>query len=275
MGSPCFYYYPVAGSLETVNLGALRLSDLIVGTVRDTIDGYSRTGTMYRDSGGSRQRVRIVVERFRDIALQRKLESMSAHLERGGSVGFCVDEDKLWGSFMTSASSATRGTVALNTSGNLWSAWSSGALGTLDEVCVNSAPPESTRDYHQILGSLTASSTVVSLDSGLTYTSTVGPILVRYRDFWPALKMPGGQVDRLSERPILTNFRRLGYTLDLTLEEDWGTLSAWANNDPTTGSAGDRSASYYGFGVDEVSTGYNAYNPHDLVSPYGQGYGGT
>ena len=275
MGSPTFYYYPdgAAGTLEVVSLGPLRLSDLIVGTVRDTIDGYSRTGSLYRDSGGSRQRVRIVVERFRDLSLQRKIESMSAHLERGGAVGFCVDADKLWGSFATPARAPNRGAVALQTTGNVWSAWSAGALDTLDELCINSAPPESTRDYQQLMGTLSSTDTLVSFDAGLTYTSTVSPVLVRYRDFWPSLKMPGGGVDRLGDRPILSNFRRLGYTLDLTLEEDWGGLIGWAETVGAAPSTTLRSPSFYGSG-DSVASGYQTYMPVERVSPYGQGFGG-
>ena len=256
MGSPCFYFYPagVSGTLQVVSLGALRLSDLVVGTVRDTMDGYARTGEMYRDSGGSRQRVRIVCERFTDLALVRKLENMSSHLERGGYVGFVVDNDKLWGGMMwATSSSANRGTTAFNTTSNRWSTWNAGSLAIGDEVCIASSPPESHRDYRTLAATLASADMAVTLAEGLTYTSTTAPGIVRWRDFWPCLAMPGGRVDQLSERPIVSWFRRRGDTLDITLEEDWGALLAWGDTDSGGPGLAEVSPSFYAPGRPNTS----------------------
>ena len=225
MGNPCFYYYPkTAGTLHKIDLGSLRLSDLLITPIRSVADTVSRAGTLSRDVGGMRLQVQIVAERFSDDALVRKIRNMGNHLERGGSVGFTLDTAKLWAGFVD-PSPIYQGTLTLPTPGsNAWSAWSAGTMVDDDPVVVQSAPPESALEHHTTNGAIGLSGFVVPIDNATGSDFLQGPILVRYRDFWPALKMSEDQVRSLAGRSICHSHRRLNHTLDVTLVEDWGTI---------------------------------------------------
>ena len=56
----------------------------------------------------------------------------------------------------------------------------------------------------------------------LVYTHRNAPIMVRSRDFYPALVMPQERVNE----PIVESNHRISYTLELTLVEDWGCIAA-------------------------------------------------
>ena len=225
MGNPCFYYYPVAGgALQKIDLGTLRLSDLLITPIRAVADTVSRAGTLSRDVGGMRLQVQIVAERFSNDTLVRQLRNMGNHLERGGSVGFTLDTAKLWAGFVD-PSPIYQGATTLSTPGsNSWSSWSAGTLADDDPIVIQSAPPESVLEHHTANGSLSATGFSVAVDNATGSDFLQGPILVRYRDFWPALKMAGDEVRALAERDICQSHRRLNHTLDVTLVEDWGTI---------------------------------------------------
>lgn len=237
MGNPAFYYYPDEyGTLEVVDLGAHRLSDLIVGQAREATDAVSRAGTLYRDAGGMRLVVRIIVERFSDDALVRDLSAMSSHLERGGVVGFTRDTDRAWGAFVdTSATMPVRGTTRLATpGGNAWAGWAPNNPPTGGEVAIQSAHPESVFELDTIAG-WGLGGAWFDLSGGLRYTRHVTPVLARWRDFFPALKMPDSQVGALSAAPMVQSHRRLNHTLDVTLIEDWGAIQAAQSTGVWTG----------------------------------------
>lgn len=229
MGNPCFYWYPVAGKgLHTADFGALRLSDLQVRQLRDVSDSVSRSGATSRDVGGMRLSIQIVAERFVDDGLVRKLRNMQNHLERGGAVGFCLDTARLWAGYASGHS--TPGNlyqghrVITVPASNSWSSWSAGSLADDDPITIQSAPPESIMEHHTLNGTLGATATTVNLDNDTENDYHQTPFLVRYRDFWPALKLDEAGVAGLAERAIVLSHRRLNHTLDVTLVEDWATL---------------------------------------------------
>tara|TARA_R110002020_G_scaffold12872_5_gene46773 strand:- start:1240 stop:2025 length:786 start_codon:yes stop_codon:yes gene_type:complete len=243
MGNPAIYFYPdPEGSLEVLDFGE-PLSDLQITQLRDVIDGYSRGGSFHRVTGASRLEIRIILENFTSASLVRKFETLSAHLERGGAIGFSLDHDKTWAGFVqTSATSPVRGRAALTTSGNAFNPWStSAALDLGDEVVISSAPVEGLRETNATAGTTPSSAVAVNLgiSSPLVYTYKAEPVLVRWRDFYPCLIMPEGSVGS----PILETNHRISYTLDLTVVEDWGTIAALAdglklrdtNGSPSTG----------------------------------------
>lgn len=226
MANPAIYYYPdPAGTLEVIDF-AEPLSDLQISEVREVSDSWSRAGSLYRSTGASRLQIRIILENFTSAGLVQKLESLSAHLERGGAIGFALDPDKAWAGFVdTTSTSPVRGRVGLQTAGNAYSSWSSAAaLDNGDDVVIASASPEGYRERRTLSANLTASGLFANFGvlSPLLYTYESDVVMLRSRDFYPALIMPQGEVGGA----ILETNHRISYTLDLTLQEDWGTLVA-------------------------------------------------
>jgi len=225
MGNPAIYYYPdPAGSLEVIDL-AEPLSDLQITQLREVADTYTRGGSFFRTSGASRLQVRIILENFTSAPLVRQFETLSAHLERGGSIGFALDASKAWAGFVdVDSRSPIRGSTTISTvASNQFSAWNSGAsLATNDEVSVSSPPPEGLRETRYVSAGISTGKTMSLTGNPLVYSYQSGVVLVRHRDFFPSLVMPEGSVGD----PIVESNHRISYTLDLTLVEDWGTLQA-------------------------------------------------
>ena len=225
MGNPTIYWYPDAeGSLEVIDFGEA-LSDLQITEIRDASDAYSRSGRLYRTLGASRLQIRIILETFTNEALRRDLESLSSHLKAGHPVGFSLDHAKSWAGFIdSSAREPSRGSTVLKTKGNRFTRWSgSAALDSGDEVVIASAPLEGLKENRALSGALAASATSVNITSDpIVYTYRAATPIVRHRDFYPCLVLP----DRNVADAIVETNHRISYTLDLTLDEDWGTLSA-------------------------------------------------
>jgi hypothetical protein len=169
--------------------------------------------------------IRIILENFTSAALVREFESLSAHLERGGTIGFALDPDKAWAGFANRTSTTPdRGSTRIITSGQMWSAWNASAsmdIGTV--ISISEPPPSGLREVCTLSNPVAALSISASFTGEpLRYTYGSDVVLVRSRDFYPALIMPQGEVGAA----ILETNHRISYTLDLTLEEDWGTLVA-------------------------------------------------
>ena len=231
MGNPAFYYYPDAtGTLEVIDLGTLRLSDMTVGQIRDVADAVSRAGGTLRDSGGMRHMVRIVADRFSDPVLVRTLRNMSAHLERGGWVGFTRDTARTWGAFIdTAATPVVRGATTLSIpAGNAWAGWASVDPPLTSDIALHSGHPESFYEEHT-LSAWGLGGAHITLGESAVYTMEQAPVLVRWLDFFPCLKLPEQQVAALAQAPIVISHRRLNHTLDLTLVEDWETIAELAS----------------------------------------------
>jgi len=229
MGNPRIYFYPdELGSLETIDFGE-GLSDLQITQRREVFDGYTRAGSFTRSVGRSYLEVRIILENFTNQTLVRQFESLSSHLERGNPIGFALDHDKAWAGFVRTTTrfgyySPDRGETEAVTSGNMFRSWSSSAtISTGDEVVIASASPSGLRETRQTSGGTTPSGQIVLINSDpLIYTHRNAPIVVRHRDFFPALIMPEESIGD----PIITTNHRISHTLDLILVEDWGTLAA-------------------------------------------------
>ena len=226
MGLPTIYFYPdSSGTLETITFEE-NLSDLQVEPIREVSDAVTLSGAMFRRHYASRLAVRIVLENYTSKSFWYKMESLSAHLERGAPIGFSLDHAKTWAGFLHSGGSAARGDAGPfllpgasgASNGNSFYAWNnSGTLVEDDMVCISNGNPEGFREYVDLdsLGTSTA-----TLKRGLLYSYASRPILFRWRDFFPALKLPQNQMGS----PIVTSNHRIGYTLDLRLGEDWSGL---------------------------------------------------
>jgi hypothetical protein len=215
MASPRLYFYPdSAGSLETIDL-VEALSDLQETHAADVEDAYTGSGTLYRSFSGASMRVRIVLERFGTRgadSVERDLQSLVTHLQRGGAVGFARDHAKAWCG--VTASAPTRGDVTLYTNGSGFTSWSASAAPVAgDEIAIETPSPDYIREL-RTCGTLTVSPPVnLPLASGVRYTYSDSAV-VRHRDFYPVLRLPRDLVSRT----WINHDHRRNFTLDLTLE---------------------------------------------------------
>lgn len=219
MADPRFYYYPESGgTLETIDLAG-PLSDLQETELRDVEDAYDGERVLYRQVLGGGYRVRIVLERFTSQALERKLKTMSAHLERGGYIGFSRDHAKTWAGFGASGYTY-RGRSIFYSTVNQFGAWNGSAtFASGDECTIESGNPEMYREYNTV-SSINASNQV-TLGNALVYTYS-NPVLLRWRDFYPALRLPADKVGKA----LVTHDHRISWTLDVELEWDLAGLVA-------------------------------------------------
>jgi len=219
MGNPKFWYYPGSASSAPIEIEIPGpLSDLFWAPLRDRRSGWTLAGEMRSAVNSGRLRVTIACGPFNDSAayqhLAYQLESMSAHLEKGGAVSFAADSAKCVGSFITAyTTTATAATCAI-VEPNVFSAYnSSAALVTGDIVCIESPNPELNREYSRLSADLTG--TTLTLADPIRYEYLEKPMMVRHRDFFPVLYMPE---DRLGTN-LVTHDHRLTFLLDLTLEQ--------------------------------------------------------
>jgi len=255
MGNPVIWFYPSATTgLVEIDFGE-GLSDLQITPIREAEDARAYDGSLYRSVLSGREQVRIVLDRFTDAALARKFESLQTHLERGGAISFSADKEKAWAGF---ANSPLAGATEIPTEGHAFGAYySTPNLSAGDVMCIESVNPEALREFVAVDGllyddlSITAQTTIL-------YEYTILPAMVRYRDFWPVLQMPAGELGRA----IVTHDHRISYTLDLTLETNPATIAALA------GAAG----SLGGDGEDTAQGG--AYTLEDAAGIGGGGTGG-
>jgi len=205
-----------------------QLSDLQVTPMRDVVDTYSIGGGVSRTMTRAWQNVRIVIDRFNDRDLFRRLSNMINHLERGGVVSFANRKDKCYASRLVS--DVFPDDKVIRVGPNLCKAYSTTEIDFLneaqnDEIVIEQAPPFSKR-WHGVLISKTetgdggashqvgriaygGSDTIYAVEEGFNQGD-----LVRYHDFWPTLVLPKSQVGA----GLLTHDHRITYTLDLNLQ---------------------------------------------------------
>ena len=188
-----------------------RPDDLVMGS--ESLSGGAST-VMFR----SRLRVRVELARFTSASLERDLLTLETHLNRGGSCALALVESKAWAGYTTAAKPAR--TTALVTRGNTWSFGQSATLAAADAVVVWGGSPEANREYTTVSA---FTSPTVTLTDGLRYGYTQGPLLVRHRDYYPALRRATDDRTR-----IVTHDRRMNFTLDVDLVEDVAMLAAAA-----------------------------------------------
>lgn len=214
MGNPHFYFYPDGQrNLQSIDLGE-KITDLQRVPLR-MADSAKAGGRMYRTSHAGGLRVRIIWQNFSSDTIAYELKSMSAHLERGGAVGFSVDHAKSWCGLVTSP--PPKGRLLLPTGGNIYSAWNSSATLAANDVLVMESPdPRALREY--VVHSSTANNQL-TLSALTIYTYELAP-MVRYHDFYPVLTLPQSELNKA----FVTHDHRLTYTLDITLELDLATM---------------------------------------------------
>lgn len=218
MGNSAFYYSPHPDTskvaTQTIDLGET-ISDLQITPYRISHDAVSIGGRLSRVNRRVGLRARIILERFTDHELAEKLYTMGDHIERGGAVSFTVDSDKCYAAFIGSSpdpffSDPTRGTHIMREP--LFDEYSTSAPSAGDVLFVESFGPDAKREEVRV-HSFNSLTRVLELKSPLKYNHQ-GSVLVRHRDFFPALFRSA----RNSEQPMLTHDHRISYTWDILME---------------------------------------------------------
>lgn len=210
MGNPAFYLYPdTDGPLTVMDLGeglsALKETPIPMRKVTQSADGRGWSSITQFN-----YEVAITLRAFGTpaaSALERKLQLVANHLNRGGYVGFTADTGKTWGSILPMAPRV--GDTEFTVAGNGFSSWSSnGVVAAGDEIVLETVFPESRRDIVTVT-SLTGTALVTA--EALRLTMLYQPV-IRYRRLWPVLYMdPNDGEDAVD--PV----RTIGIAYDLTI----------------------------------------------------------
>jgi hypothetical protein len=146
-------------------------------------------------------------------ALERSLMALEKHLQLGGTVGFSLNHSKSlahWPLGLWSQQSQ-----AIYVSGNGFATWSSSAAwASGDDMVVESIEPGGVREVHATSGQTGSQLSLSSTRLQWHYADR--PAWVRYRHFWPVLKLPQDQLGK----PLVTTENRRLVTFDATLEID-------------------------------------------------------
>jgi hypothetical protein len=234
MGYPFFSWYPLhsmSPRIEIINFGE-DLSDLQVTPKRDVVDSFSLMGGRSRELLRPWVEVRVVLDRFTDRKLFRQLSAMINHLERGGSVAFGNDHQKIW---MARTERISQGATSVLHGSNVGGGYYDGStpvLSTLsspDEIVIETGAPLAKREYHTVSS---ASASQINLGESLdTFDSYPTGSIVRYSDFYPTLIMPPNEVGGAH----LTHDHRITYTLDINLAYVIPVVTGDSNDQPNGG----------------------------------------
>lgn len=221
MGNSAFYWQPTGSTvLQKIDCGRT-WSDMQITPIRMGADTAPGWGAPIRTDLGGMREVRISQERIaNNAALIRQYEGMIQHLRAGGHVAAVLDDTKAWAVWSRGAVSA--GSTAFGTTPpvNAFAALGTASMASGDEVLIESPNPEYLWDVSrysaQAGGRLTLSDAV---QTGFQ----LSPVFVRYRWFFPALRLAA---DSASDSSLLTHDRLLNWTLALPLEEHPGDIAA-------------------------------------------------
>lgn len=210
MSAKIYYYPDEDGGLTTITL-AKALTELHESRAPDRVTAKRGDGSASVAVWTPATRVRIVLERGLSAGNVRMLRQLEDHLHRGLPIGFAREHTKAWAGF---GGSPNRGYTYVATGGHAFSSWESAAdLVSGDEIVMEGAAPFSEIEMHAV-SSVSATTGTVTLLSETVLRTFGGPVIVRHRDFYPALRMPDDQLGK----PIVTTERRLTWTLDVELE---------------------------------------------------------
>lgn len=225
MGTPHFWYYPAAtrGALSVIDIGR-PVSALEEKHDVERVDARALSG---RISSTVQSEATGIILEIADLPpetasstaadLIRNLRNLELHLQRGGVVSFALDEAKAWASY---APAPVLGARTLQTRGNVWGY--SGQNDTAfvedgDELAVS--VPGRAPEYALV----ESGGDPLTLASALTTDHRAlgggDPVLVRWRDYYPSLRLPPG-----ASPDLLTCDRRIRWRFSCELIEDVATL---------------------------------------------------
>lgn len=228
MGSPTIWYYPDEdGTLETVTLP--HVTRIVELPLEESASVRSLAGVSWVRRFASARRIRVVVDAIEfSRAAVESLQALESHVNAGGMVGFARDSDTAWAGVTQQLpkrgdSLIRADPIALyNTSA---------AIPEDGELVIESASPER-RSENNTLSSI-GSDGALSLNRALIHSYTERPIIIRQRDFYPAMQRSPDTIGGA----MLTTQRRLVYSLDLVLDEVADGVLSLANAARVAGSS--------------------------------------
>lgn len=213
MANPSFWYYPNSSQLLEIQLPAA-LTEFSWVPLRDRRSGWTVAGEMRSAVVTGRLRVTITLGPYNDTGdfqyISHKLESMSAHLERGLPISFAANRAKAW----LSEATVTTGSTTITVGSNACTAFGTTTLAAGDIMCLESPNPELNREYLRATSYGTSLPTQ-TFATAVRYTYEEKPVTVRHRDFFPVLYMP----EDMLGNSLVTHDHRLTFTLDVSLEQ--------------------------------------------------------
>ena len=210
------YYPDPNGSLESINFGTAEvLDDTQDFPSRDSNEAQGLNGDVFGVPLTGALDVSLLLENFSGVPLSHKLKSLESHLQRYGVFSFCRNEDIAFGAWCVTL--PQRGDTTLSHGGHVF--WGSPTISAGDWLVLESPLPEMTREWVLVAST---SGNVITLDATtpVVYTYTLGPVLIRERDFHPALLWPKAY----RRGQMVTHDRRLAYTFEGTFRQ--GPLAA-------------------------------------------------
>ncbi|MFZ9975331.1 MAG: hypothetical protein ACO3GM_00840 [Candidatus Limnocylindrus sp.] len=228
MSGAAIWYYP--NSTRSAG-GALSIQEIDLGEPFGALEAEPiQVGALAKARGGARSlvihqnslRVRLFIDRVTDPDLVAALHTFESHMRRGGVIAVANNAAKAWAGYATSP--PVKGDTVIRTSGNPWGALSGSTqqVAAGDQVWISSPSPESFRDVGVVDSAAFAAVDRITLASALAYSPALTPILVRHRDFYPALTM----LDPNQDEPVVqmvANGR--GVSVDVDLVEALPTLA--------------------------------------------------
>lgn len=211
MGSPTIWWYPEAdGSLESITLD--HVSRLEEELIEDSSTSRSMEGITYVRRFSSAYRRTLVVDVIAPNAtVLRQLRALERHLNAGGMIGFALDSSTAWAGYATQL--PRRGGRLVQCS-PLALYNTAAALVDDSEIVIESASPERKYEHNSVIDFTAPGS--VTLTYGLTYNYNERPIIVRQRDFYPAMQRSPDSIGRVL---VTTENGRITYRLTVTLDE--------------------------------------------------------
>jgi hypothetical protein len=241
MPQPSVYYYPVeGGAIREVDFG-YSLQSL------KPIEGYDNPTTINGIGSPSfnpllgRLRVHLRKERVPSLTssgavLAREFVALENHLRRGGVIGVALDRTKAFAAYVNTGLFAGGSTI--DGGPNVYRDVLSSALAMAagDTICLESGNPDWRREQLKIntvsVGSLTFS---ITTTSAIVYDrDNASGVMVRHRDFYPALFLPQDQQDK----EIVTDENGTLWTFDAELQVAAGIYGTPQEDGPTVLEAG-------------------------------------
>lgn len=219
MASPKFWYTRQDGLVTSIECTE-GLSELDENPVTLRADGQSAYGSIQTTHHRTILHPRVVIERFSGLktagqTLHRKLMTLHHFLVAGNGIAFARDPGKAWAGYAKAA--YTAGKTAIRTNGNTFSYNASATLTAGDEIVVQGPPDSGKVQYTTVSAKLGDN---ITLTDALVFDySDEAYMLIRHRDFFPALRMQPGDARR-----TITSERRIVYTFECDFIEDVAAL---------------------------------------------------
>lgn len=265
--SSTFYWYPDSnGTIETLTLSAALKTDpteIQEGEAGIVAGSFTASGAHYRILLGMQYPIRIEIDKvsFNSEATRRAIRNMLNHLNRGKYVGFALDTDKAWGSFVAvPPAGPARGATSIT--GLQRQAWYSttAALASGDPIVIETGAP--LHLVEETLTTATVANSATSIACSSILTTFPAACHVRHRDFFPILLMQPEEIGRAVK---IVSQKRLFYDIAFDFIYDLAGVMALAGPGPVVRQIG--GSKYSGQSVE--------FGLGGALNNAGQGFGGS